>query len=186
MQLTRLAHHYLETHLNDGALAIDATAGNGHDTLKMAELVGATGIVITVDIQSEAIESTRKRLNESGLESARLIHGDHAKVLSELCNEYSDHAAAITFNLGYLPGSDKQVQTNPETTRAALDAAMTLLSKEGVLLVTAYRGHSGGIEEASAVEEWMRVKQTEGYTIKSHEPSAIRIPPILWVLKDGG
>jgi len=58
-----------------------------------------------------------------------------------------------------------------------------MLSQNGALLVTAYRGHEGGMAESKHVEQWMRNKQLDGDTVHCHEPQANRIPPILWVLQ---
>lgn len=44
--------------LQPGDIAVDATMGNGHDTLFMAECVGKTGLVYAFDIQAQAIEAT--------------------------------------------------------------------------------------------------------------------------------
>jgi ubiquinone/menaquinone biosynthesis C-methylase UbiE len=184
MQLTELAHDYLTKHLHHGDLAIDATAGNGHDTLKMAELVGPDGRVVAIDIQASAISATSLRLSDADqLARCELIEGDHANTLEGLANEHSNQAAAITFNLGYLPGSDKSIQTTPASTLTALDAAARLLKSGGILLVTAYRGHEGGLAESESVAQWMHVKEAQGWEVESHEPKANRIPPILWVLK---
>ncbi|MGJ8652893.1 MAG: tRNA (mnm(5)s(2)U34)-methyltransferase [Opitutaceae bacterium] len=183
MHLTERVHKYLEQHLTEGALAIDATAGNGHDTLKMAQLVGVSGKVIAIDLQMAAITATKARLDETQIQaSINYLQGDHADLMEGIINEYTETAAAITFNLGYLPGSDKSVQTNPASTLRALNASLELLNNGGVLLVTAYRGHEGGLEESKHVEKWMRDQESTGYTIECHEPTANRIPPILWAL----
>lgn len=182
MQLTEIAHQYLAQYLFAGALAIDATAGNGYDTLTMAQLVGATGTVIAMDIQTAAITSTQQKLNKSAITNCQLVTGDHAHILPSLLKKYTAKISAITFNLGYLPGSDKSVQTTSNSTLKALDAARDLLAAEGVLLVTAYRGHEGGMNEAAKVEQWMHQQENNGSHIEVHEPQATkRIPPILWV-----
>ncbi|MGJ8648928.1 MAG: tRNA (mnm(5)s(2)U34)-methyltransferase [Opitutaceae bacterium] len=184
MHLTELAHQYLEAHLHIGDLAIDATAGNGHDTLKMAELVGNTGKVFGIDIQTAAIEATLTRLTDANQsKQCQLIEGDHADALAALCEHHKSNITAMTFNLGYLPGSDKSVQTKPEATLRALNFAQQLLHPKGVLLVTAYRGHEGGLEESKHVEAWMLARKAEGAKIETHEPTANRIPPILWVYR---
>jgi len=94
-----------------------------------------------------------------------------------------ENVAAITFNLGYLPGSDKSIQTRAESTEEALAASIQLLSLGGYLCVTAYRGHSGGTAEAEIVEAFMRKSQTEGHTVDCYEPESSNSPPVLWVLK---
>ena len=47
-----------------GETVVDATAGNGHDTLFLAEHVGEEGHVYAFDIQQAALNSTAKRLGE--------------------------------------------------------------------------------------------------------------------------
>ena len=185
MRLTERVHHYLNAQLKPGDHAIDATAGNGHDTAHMASLVGPKGQVIAIDIQKSAIDATRKRLNtQSCLAQVQLLCGEHSAILQSLCPKHARTICAITFNLGYLPGSDKHIRTTPETTLRALDASRQLLKPEGLLLVTAYRGHEGGQAEADTVARWMKTLQTEGCPVESHTPATrgTRKPPILWIM----
>ena len=184
MRLTEKVHHILTNHLQEGDRAIDATAGNGYDTLFLAEQVGASGKVIAIDIQDYAIRSTREKLESAGLiDRAILVSEDHAITMRKLILDDHENVAAITFNLGYLPGSDKSIQTRAESTEEALAASIQLLTPGGYLCVTAYRGHSGGRAEAETVEAFMRKSQTEGHTVDCYEPESSNSPPVLWVLK---
>ncbi|CAA6691987.1 MULTISPECIES: class I SAM-dependent methyltransferase [unclassified Lentimonas] len=186
MRLTDLAHDYLSAQLQPGDRALDATAGNGHDTAYMAKLVGSTGHIIATDIQEAAITATRLRLETANSQAqAELLVADHGQALRSLCEQYAQTISAITFNLGYLPGSDKSIQTTPESTLAALRSACELLKPSGLLLVTAYRGHEGGQTEAGSVAEWMQTIESRGWFVESHEPivNSGRIPPILWVAR---
>lgn len=187
MRLTEHVHLELEKSLRPGDTAIDATAGNGHDTLAIAKLVGPSGKVYAIDCQADAIGSTRRRLEAAGqLAQCAMVEGDHADILNELLGEHNEHVAAITFNLGYLPGGDKEVTTLPETTLRALDAAACLLQPAGVLLVTAYRGHNGGKKEAIHVETWMRALDKNDWRTETEEPPTrdqARVPPILWIAR---
>lgn len=184
MRLTEKVHHILSNHLKEGDRTIDATAGNGYDTLFLAGQVGSSGMVIAIDIQDCAIQSTRERLESAGLiDRVRLETEDHAVALKKLIVVDHEKVAAITFNLGYLPGSDKSIQTRAESTEEALAASIQLLSPGGCLCVTAYRGHSGGTSEAETVEAFMRKYQTEGHAVDYHEPESSNSPPVLWVLR---
>lgn len=187
MRLTRKVHQLLEEALRSGDLAIDATAGNGHDTLKMASLVGSTGEVVAIDVQEAAIASTRSRLEADGLaDRVRLVPADHATFLGKPNFPPDRRAGAIVFNLGYLPGSDKEITTQAETTTEALSAALPLLRPFGILLVTAYRGHPGGLAEAGAVESWARSLNPGDWTVDCHEPPSrpgAPVPPILWTIR---
>ncbi|MGB0417054.1 MAG: methyltransferase domain-containing protein, partial [Coraliomargarita sp.] len=93
MRLTERCHRYLEDAVNRGNLAIDATAGNGHDTVKLAELVGADGRVLAIDLQQQAIDAAQARLEAASvLERCELILGDHARVLKQF---ERDHAQQV-------------------------------------------------------------------------------------------
>lgn len=144
-----LSHLFLQSFLRDGQLAVDATCGNGHDTLLLAGLVGASGHVWGLDIQPEAIAETGRRLAEAALaDRVTLLPVGHERMAEHL----NLPVQAVLFNLGYLPGGDRAVITRPETTSAALKQALHLLSPGGILLATVYPGHDGGAEEQSAVE----------------------------------
>lgn len=187
MRLTEQVLRTLRQTLHPGDTAVDATAGNGHDTLSMAELVGNMGKVIAIDLQADAIEATKARLRTAGqIDQCKLIRGDHATVLERLAIERASSVAAITFNLGYLPGGDKRITTSPDTTHRALEASKALLWKGGLLLVTAYRGHAGGMEEAREVEAWMRTLPDTAWQVAAREPqihNPERIPPVLWIAR---
>lgn len=147
---TELLHSLLSGCIAPGDLAIDATAGNGHDTVFLARAVGPAGRVIAIDIQEDAISSTRARLEEAGLlGNVTLRLGSHVD-LWEIAG--ADAPAAIVFNLGYLPGGDRALITRTGDTVAALASAISILRPGGALAVVCYPGHSGGDEEALAVE----------------------------------
>ena len=184
MRLTEKVHHILTNHLKEGDQAIDATAGNGFDTIFLAEQVGASGKVIAIDIQNSAIRSTGEKLESTGLiDRVKLVTDDHASALRILIANDRGKVAAITFNLGYLPGSDKSIQTRPESTEEALAASIQLLSSGGYLCVTAYRGHSGGSAEAKVVEALMRKFQNEGHSVDYYAPRSSNSSPVLWILQ---
>ena len=185
MRLTERVHQRLQAHLKTGDTAIDATAGNGYDTAKLARLVGSSGHVIAIDIQQSAIDSTRRRLSETKqLDTVALHCADHAALLAELEPQLTGQVAAITFNLGYLPGSDKSIQTQAATSCAALESSSKLLKAGGLLFVTAYRGHEGGMDEAQEVATWLQALPSEAWSLECYEPEKInpdRPSPILWV-----
>lgn len=149
---TARAHREIAAVLQPGDAAIDATAGNGHDTSFLAEKVGCTGKVIAFDVQEQAIFSTRERLAAAGLlERVELVQGSHAAMAKHAA---PGSVAAVMFNLGYLPGGDHTVITRAEDTLRALDAALGVLKPGGILTVVCYPGHAGGDEESAAVLAW--------------------------------
>src|ERR1700754_4394232 len=114
------ALHFARTLIADtlwpGALAIDATAGNGHDTEFLAGLVGPAGTVYAFDIQEQAVNSTGERLRKAGLEDrVQVVHSGHEHMQRYIPAEHYGHINAVMFNLGYLPHGDKSITTREHT-----------------------------------------------------------------------
>ncbi len=134
-----------------GDRVVDATCGNGKDTLLLAELVGPSGRVWGFDIQEEAIARTGRLLAESGFSDwVVLVQGGHER----LAEEVSAPVTAVVFNLGYLPGGNPALVTRPASTRAALDQATLLMRQGGIILISLYTGHPGGGDEEEEVTRW--------------------------------
>ncbi len=164
--LTRQAHEALLPHLQPGGLAVDATAGNGHDTLFLARALGPHGRVHAFDVQAEALENTHRRLQAAGVERRVVLHlSGHERLLEKLPSEGC--ACAVLFNLGYLPGGDKRLTTHAETTLTALEQALRALAPDGLLSVLAYRGHPGGRAEAEAVAGFLKARRDLALEVRS-------------------
>jgi methylase of polypeptide subunit release factors len=156
VRLTRQAHEAVAGVLGEGSLALDATAGNGHDTRFLAEQVGATGHVWAMDVQPAAIEATRNRLADAGLgERVTLLCESHAHIREQVRPHGERKLDAVMFNLGYLPGSDRTRTTGADTTIPALEQSMAMLASGGCLSLMVYRGHDGGEAEWNAIREWL-------------------------------
>lgn len=61
------AHAFLREFIRPGGFAVDATAGNGHDTVFLCRAVGPQGRVLAMDIQQQAVDATNARLQSVGL-----------------------------------------------------------------------------------------------------------------------
>lgn len=154
--LTERAHEALAQTVRAGDRAVDATMGNGHDTLALARLVGPGGRVAAFDIQARALAQTRQRLDAAGLGApVTLFQSSHEHMRLTLPADWPGRVAAVTFNLGYLPGGDKRLVTRSESTIAALDQALQLLRADGLLSLMVYRGHAGSSSEVAAVRAWL-------------------------------
>lgn len=146
-----LSHFFLRERLKTGDYAVDATCGNGYDTLLLAQLVGQEGRVWAFDIQETALAATEDRLAGAGcLERVALVNGGHER----LAEVVSAPVKAVVFNLGFLPGAPRETVTSSETTLAALEQAAELLLPGGIITVAIYTGHPGGAVEGRAVEAW--------------------------------
>lgn len=158
LSMLSMAHKWIAERTAPGDIVIDATAGGGVDTLALATLVGPKGTVYAFDIQQEALDRTEARLSALDVDkrpSVKLLLESHANMAKVVAPDVIGKASAVMFNLGYLPGSsDLTIITEPASTIAALDAAMLLLRPGGIVTCVLYPGHSGGSDEAAAVEIW--------------------------------
>lgn len=148
-----LAQHWVSSCLQQGAHAIDATAGNGHDSLFLAQCVGNNGRIDAFDIQTEALDTTKKRLAEGGFSECLHCHPVSHCRMAEFV---STPVQAIMFNLGYLPGGDHKLTTKTEDSLQAIHTAFNLLDLGGILCVMCYPGHEEGKKESDAVEQLFR------------------------------
>ncbi len=163
---TEQAHRWIAQRIRPGDTVIDATAGNGHDTAFLAGLVGESGHVFAIDVQQTALEATAKKLHVGDFRAkTQLILDGH----ENLANHVAEPVRAVTFNLGYLPGSDKTVKTRPETTIAALVAVLGLLLPGGIVTLVLYTGHGGGREEADAVVAFCRKLDAAKFRVMRYE-----------------
>jgi 16S rRNA C1402 N4-methylase RsmH len=153
-RLTVTASSWIEAVLFDGALAVDATVGNGYDTLFLAHRVGPRGTVLGFDVQKAALAGAREMLKFVGsMGRVSLIHDSHSHL-----ENYLPQGALVQvamFNLGYLPRGNREIITRPDTTIAALKALSRHLAPNGRITVLAYRGHQGGIPEYEEVRKFL-------------------------------
>lgn len=151
------AHQLIGQRVQPGDTAVDATLGNGVDTVFLARLAGRRGRVYGFDIQQQALDQTKMRLEKELPDASSSVHLNlcsHAFMESAVPENHHGKVAAVTFNLGYLPGADPSTITKQESTIPALEAALRLLRKGGIATIVLYSGHDGGSEEAAAVEAW--------------------------------
>ncbi len=176
----QLAHDLVRQTLREGERALDATLGNGHDALFLAKLVGSAGLVIGIDIQQSAIDSSVSKMEENAI-SWYEFHCCSHELLEE---KTSPGLGAVMFNLGYLPGADKSIVTSGRTTILALGAALKQLRPEGIMTVMCYPGHEEGAVEAGAVEEWLSRLERKHWRVFSYKMlNGVNAPPFLVVVQ---
>lgn len=157
-----LAAEVFQAVIQPGDRVVDATMGNGHDTLTFCRLVGPEGAVYAFDVQPQAVENTRRRLTEAGVISrAHLFCLGH----EHMGEHVPGPIALAAFNLGWLPGGDHQVTTLWETTRQAVETALSLLRPQGVCVICAYPGHAEGERERGALHELLAQLPPQRYNV---------------------
>lgn len=151
-QAVPYSHTLLRKVITPGDVVVDATAGNGFDTLLLAELVGKTGFIYAFDIQTQAINQTKKRIKKANvLTNISYVLDSHAHLNQHIKEEHKQKIRAAIFNLGYLPGSDKTKITMSSSTIPAIEQLLEHLLPNGLIIIVVYSGHSGGEEEKEAV-----------------------------------
>ena len=146
---TQFVELLMEYFVKKGQICVDATAGNGKDTLTLANLVGDSGLVYSFDIQKEAIKNTEELLLQKNIRHrVELIPNSHVDI-QEFITRKIDF---VVYNLGYLPGGDKSIRTDASTTIESIKNTLEIMAPGAIMLITAYRGHEGGLIEYESVK----------------------------------
>ena len=171
-----MAHDFLAQVITQEDIVVDATMGNGYDTLFLARLAKQ---VYAFDIQEQALEKTSQRLQEAGLTNAELILQGH-----ETVDQFVREVKTAIFNLGYLPSADKSIITQPQTTLEALDKLCHMLVKGGRIAIMIYYGHEGGDIEKDAVMDFVSQLPQQEYTTTIYRTlNQINNPPFLVMIE---
>jgi len=180
-----MAHDLAARALDPGGVAVDATVGNGHDTMFLAHTVGRDGQVHGFDVQDTALRRTRDRLEAHDCTAPVALHAaGHEAMRPHLPAETHGSVDVVMFNLGYLPDSALDCITRPDTTVSALEATAEVLRSGGVATVVLYTGHEGGPAEAEAVDAWARARDPHHLQARTYAPlNQPNDPPRLVVLE---
>jgi len=167
IRVTERAQKLATEALRPGDIAVDGTAGKGRDTACLAQAVGPSGHVHSFDIQPEAIASTHNLLEVAGLLDRVTLHlRSHAELTDVLTPAQHGKLGVAIFNLGYLPGGDASIITQPSSTNHALRAAFDHLRPGGRLICVAYTGHPGGPEESDIVLKFAEQQAVAGLHVE--------------------
>ncbi|TYS55524.1 methyltransferase domain-containing protein [Bacillus infantis] len=184
MKLERIlpyARTILEKAVSPGDIVVDATLGNGHDALYLANLVGPNGRVYGFDIQEQAIHNSRIRLSGHGMEErATLFHSGHEQLLECIPPVHHKKIAAAIFNLGYLPGSDKTLVTRPRTTISAIEQLLEVMPAEAVIVLVIYHGHFEGAVERDYLLRYVKtIEQERAHVLQYQFINQANKPPFI-------
>ncbi len=179
--VTNIAKEIMVKKIKLGNVVVDATVGNGHDTILLAELVGQEGKVYGFDIQETAINNTNQKIAENSLtERVYLIKDSHENI-DQYISELVD---LVIFNLGYLPGGSHDIVTKAESTVIALEKSLELLKDNGMLLITTYVGHNEGKIEDKRIKEYLLSLNQKKFNVLKYEfINQINNPPILYCVE---
>lgn len=188
MKLERIlpfARKILESAVSEGDIVVDATVGNGHDTLFLARLVGKSGKVYGFDIQKEAIDTTRDRLQEHEMsDQVLLFQKGHEHVLDFIPPLHHQKITGAIFNLGYLPGGDKSIVTRPKTTIEAVEHLLSVMPSEAVIVLVIYPGHLDGAVERDYIIRYVeKLNQQFVHVLRYQFINQTNNPPFIIALE---
>lgn len=168
------ARELMIKYIESGDIVIDATCGNGNDTLFLAQLLNGTGHIHAFDIQTQAIinakHKTKDHLNISFHQTG------HENVL----NVVKQTVKLAIFNLGYLPKGDKNIVTIPSTTIQAIDNIFSILEVGGIIILVIYPGHPEGQIEKDAVLAYLtQIDQNKAHIFKYEFINQKNNPPFV-------
>lgn len=162
-QITEWCHHFIENHVKEGDVCIDATAGNGNDTVFLCRLVGEKGKVLAFDIQEEAVAHTRQRLLDVQMaKRAEVLLDSHTHMYKYVKRE---SISCIVFNFGYLPGGNHQLATRADTSVEAVRQGLGLLKVGGMMSLCIYSGGDSGFQERDAILSFLKSLDTKYYLV---------------------
>ncbi|MDT9493514.1 SAM-dependent methyltransferase [Streptococcus mutans] len=172
-----LSHDFLSQVLDKNSIAIDATMGNGNDTVFLSHLAKK---VYAFDVQEQALIKTKEKLEQLNIKNVQLILDGHQTI-----NKYvTEPIRAAIFNLGYLPSADKTIITKPDTTLEAIGKILDRLEVGGRISIMIYYGHEGGDKEKDAVLNFVKELDQQHFTVMLYQPlNQINTPPFLVMIE---
>ena len=168
-----LTHYIVKTFVKEKKVAIDATLGNGFDTDFLSDVFD---IVYSFDIQKIACD----KYKENEKSNVTVINDSHDKFL-----KYIDvNVNCIIYNLGFLPGGDKSITTTYNSSLESIKVGLDILESEGIMLITAYRGHDEGLSEYNYINEYLNTLPKKNYAVMKHEIiNRSNKSPVLFVIE---
>ncbi|MCE4956394.1 tRNA (mnm(5)s(2)U34)-methyltransferase [Macrococcoides caseolyticum] len=168
------ARDLIQKYITPEATVIDATCGNGFDTLFLAQTLNHKGHIHAFDIQQQAIKNTQQRTQDYA--NITFHHLGHEHVLDVVATP----VRLAIFNLGFLPKGDKSIVTTPETTILAIKQIFTLLEEGGIIILVIYPGHKEGQLEKEALLDYLAgIDQLKAHIFKYEFINQKNNPPFV-------
>ena len=152
-----LSHNIIKEYITEKYVAIDATLGNGYYCDFLSENFKK---VYDFEIQKDACDKYIDKNN-----NVIVINESHDK-LSYFVKEPVN---CICYNLGYLPGGDKNITTLAESSLESIKKSLDLLTSNGIISIAIYRGHNEGKDEENCIINFAKNLPKSKYGVMIHE-----------------
>lgn len=174
-KIIAFSHKLLQEVITPNDITVDLTAGKGHDTLFLAPI---SKRVYSFDIQEKAIQYARKLTKD--YQNIKFICDNHINIKKYVKTKIK----GAIFNLGYLPGENKEITTTKENTLKALAEVLDLLEIGGRIVLVIYRGHPQGLQESRALEDYLAQLPQQTYEVLKYQfINQINNPPYLMAIE---
>lgn len=161
----------------DIKVAADMTVGAGNDSLYILENTKVERLY-GFDIQKEAEEKAKKLIGEDLRFIFNLASHDQIE------NYVKENLDLAIYNLGYLPGGNKEITTQYQSTIKSLEKTLSLLNKEGMVILTIYPGHPAGKVESEELEKFLAKIDPKKYAVmKLSYQNRPKNPPYIIVIQ---
>ena len=155
--ISDLSHHIIKDFVSNKEIAIDATLGNGYDSDFLSEIFTK---VYSFDIQEDACN----RYKSKNIHNVEVINDSH-HLFKNYINENVD---CIMYNLGFLPGGNKEITTLHTTSLESIQVGLDILNSGGIMSICIYRGHNEGKIEETCILEFLRKLPKNKFGVMSH------------------
>jgi len=155
--INELVHTIIMLYYSKCNIAVDATLGNGHDTDFLASFFNK---VYSFDIQKSSTDNYLAKNKNNVI----VIHDSHINLELYIKEEID----VIVYNLGYLPGSSKEVTTKSDSTLTSIKIALKLLIPGGILLAVMYPGHMEGKKESETIVKFASKLSKKAFGVMLH------------------
>ncbi len=183
MSLKKLAHRIISEKYSSIEYGVDATCGNGFDTLFLAGLCNPEGMIFSFDIQEEALDKAEKLLNENNLPAGVMFVKTGHENIEGVIKPKVD---VVMFNLGFLPNSNSKICTEPETTISSLNSATKILNDGGIITIICYPGTEEGRVETLEVNKWLNELDKDKFSLNEYlSDNPDNTTPVLYVVEKG-
>ncbi|MCT8975549.1 class I SAM-dependent methyltransferase [Clostridium sp. CX1] len=171
--VNKLSHHIIKEFCNKFDIAIDATLGNGHDTDFLSEIFGK---VYSFEIQTSAVRAYKEKNKNNVI----VIEDSHEEIKKYI----KENVDCVMYNLGFLPGGNKDITTKSNSTINSLKESIDLLNSGGIITIALYRGHEEGKREETAVLDFVENLPKEVFGVMLHSyVNRLNNPPYLIVIE---
>lgn len=171
--ISDISHFIIEKFIENKDIAIDGTLGNGHDTDFLASKFNR---VYSFELQEEACA---KYIEQANL-NVEIINESH-----HLFRKYvKEDVDCIMYNLGFLPGGNKEITTMHETSLESIKIGLDILKLGGIMTICIYRGHNEGEKEESCILSYLQSLNKSRFGVMIHSYlNRVNKAPILVVVE---